>query len=89
MRKNAYMSTTSTNDESRISRRRRPNPIPPEQRDVVDVETTANLLDISRRTIYALIATGELQSVKVRARRLIPRRAREELIERLLAEGGK
>ena len=89
MRKNAYMSTTSTNDESRISRRRRPNPIPPEQRDAVDVETTANLLGVSRRTIYKLISTGELQSIKVRGRRLIPRRTRKQLIERLLAEGAK
>ena len=68
-------------------RNRRANPIPPEQRDAVDVETTANLLGVSRRTIYKLISTGEIQSVKVRGRRLIPRRAREQLIERLLAEG--
>ena len=71
----------------RRQRNRRANPIPPEQRDAVDVETTANLLGVSRRTIYKLISTGELQSVKVRGRRLIPRRAREQLIERLLAEG--
>ncbi len=83
------MGTLPTTDEESGSRPRRPNPIPPEQRDAVDVETTANLLGVSRRTIYKLISTAELQSVKVRGRRLIPRRAREQLIERLLAEGAK
>ena len=81
------METSQAADEKTCKRRRRHNPIPPEQRDTVGVETTANLLGISRRTIYELISTGELQSVKVRGRRLIPRRAREQLIERLLAEG--
>ena len=76
-------------DEKARTRQRRHNPIPPEQRDAVDVETTADLLGVSRRTIYELISTGEIQSVKVRSRRLIPRRAREELIERLLAESAK
>lgn len=80
------MDATQTTDEEICSRPRRTNPIPPEQRDAVDVETTANLLGVSRRTIYKLISTGEIQSVKVRGRRLIPRRAREDLIERLLAD---
>ena len=81
------MDCAQTTDEKTRSRPRRPNPIPPEQRDAVGVETTANLLGVSRRTIYELISTGEIQSVKVRGRRLIPRRAREDLIERLLADG--
>ena len=76
-------------DEKARTRQRRHNPIPPEQRDAVGVETTANLLGVSRRTIYKLISTGDLQSVKVCGRRLIPRCAREQLIERLLAEGAK
>ena len=83
------MGTLPTTDEESGSRPRRPNPIPPEQRDAVDVETTGDLLDVSRRTIYELISTGELQSIKVRGRRLIPRRAREQLIEQLLAAGAK
>ena len=81
------METSQAADEKTRKRRRRHNPIPPEQRDAVGVETTANLLGISRRTIYELISTGELQSIKVCGRRLIPRCAREQLIDRLLAEG--
>ena len=81
------MDASQTSNEETRTRRRRANPIPPELRDAVDVETTANLLGVSRRTIYKLISTGEIQSVKVRGRRLIPRRAREDLIERLLDDG--
>lgn len=81
------MNTLQTTDKKTRTRRRRRNPIPPEQCDAVGVETTADLLGVSRRTIYELISTGELQSVKVCGRRLIPRRAREQLIERLLADG--
>jgi excisionase family DNA binding protein len=69
-----------------LEKQRRRNPIPPEQRDAVDVNTTAALLGVSRRTIYDLIARGELASVKIGARRLIPRRARLDLLERRLAE---
>ena len=83
------MDTSQAADEKTRKRRRRHNPIPPEQRDAVGVETTANLLGISRRTIYELISSGDLKSIKVCGRRLIPRCAREQLIERLLAEGAK
>lgn len=70
-------------------RNRRVNHVPPEQRDATDVNTTADLLGVSRRTVYDLIATRELESIKIRGRRLIPRRSREKLIERLLTEGAK
>ena len=73
-------------DTTRTPRQRRRNLVSPEQRDAVDVNTTAQLLGVSRRTVYHLIASRELKSIKIRGRRLIPRRAREEFVERLLTE---
>lgn len=70
-------------------RNRHVNLVPPEQRDAVDVNTTADLLGVSRRLIYDLLATGELESIKIGGRRLVPRRARERLIERRLEEAAK
>ena len=65
------------------SRSRRLNPIPPEQRLAVGVETAANLLSISRRHLYELIAEDRLVSAKIGARRVIL----VAEIERFLAEG--
>jgi excisionase family DNA binding protein len=64
-------------------RRRSENPVPIDERDATDVNTTAFLLGVSRRTIYSLIADGTLRTIKIRRRRLVPRSERE----RLLAHG--
>lgn len=78
-----HMDAHAGNAKRPRRRARRANPIPPEQRDATDVETTAALLGVSRRTIYELITDGTLRSIKIRGRRLIPRSERE----RLAAEG--
>lgn len=49
----------------------------------VSVPEAARLLSTTRRTIYNLINDGELKSVKVRDRRLIPYAE----VERLAREG--
>ena len=74
--------------KSASTRRRCPNPIPPEQRDATDVDTAAALLGVSRRALYDLISTGEIESIKIGARRLIPRSARQRLLERLSGKDG-
>lgn len=47
-----------------------------------DVDEAAHDLRISRRQIFRLIATGELDSLKVGARRMITTRSIEALIDR-------
>jgi excisionase family DNA binding protein len=47
------------------------------------VKDAARLIGVSRATLYVLISTGRLRTVKIRKRRLVPR---EALLE-LLAEG--
>ena len=49
------------------------------------VEEAARLIGVSRATLYVLISAGELRTIKIRKRRLVPRDA---LLE-LLATGGK
>jgi excisionase family DNA binding protein len=49
------------------------------------VKNAARLIGVSRAILYLLIATGELRTVKIRNRRLVPRQA---LLE-LLAVGAK
>jgi excisionase family DNA binding protein len=46
----------------------------------VSVAKAAELLDLSRRTVWAMIASGELASVRVRARVLVPMHALRELV---------
>src|SRR6185312_15703659 len=41
-------------------------------RGAYSVEEAARALSLSRRTAYRLIATGELRTVKLRGRRLVP-----------------
>lgn len=50
------------------------------------VEEAAELLRISRWKVYDLIRTNELRSVKIGGRRLVPQRAIEEYVTRLLDE---
>lgn len=43
--------------------------------ELVSVKGTAQLLGVSRATVYNLLSSGELESVKIGSRRLIPRSA--------------
>jgi len=46
----------------------------------VSVDEAARLLGVGRSTMFALLESGQVRSVKVGARRLVPRRALEELV---------
>ena len=45
-------------------------------------EAVAERLSISRATVYQLIASGDLESIKLGRSRRIPARALEEFVER-------
>lgn len=51
-------------------------------------EEVAHTLHVSRRKIYTLIRTGEIDSVKIGKCRRITRVALENFIERLINEAG-
>lgn len=53
---------------------------------LVNPEEAARVLGIGRTRTYALIASGELQSVKLGRARRIPRTALEDYVARLVAE---
>jgi excisionase family DNA binding protein len=44
------------------------------------VKEAARLMGVSRATLYVLISTGTLRTVKIRKRRLVPRQALLELL---------
>jgi excisionase family DNA binding protein len=46
------------------------------------IAEAAEVIKLSRTTIYALMESGELPYTKIGKRRLIPRRALSELMER-------
>lgn len=48
----------------------------------VSVDSAARSLGISRRSLFNLIARGEIRSVKIGGRRLIPVAQLHELVER-------
>lgn len=52
-----------------------------------DLDEAANLLNVSRRTVETLVHAGELPSVKIRRRRLIPHRALQAYIRRKVQGG--
>ncbi len=54
----------------------RPAPVPLS----VSVEEAARLLGLGRSNLFKLMESGELRSVKVGSRRLVPRRALEEFL---------
>lgn len=55
----------------------------------VSVDEAARLIGVGRSTMFALLDSGEIRSVKVGARRLVPRRALEEFVsERGVPEAG-
>jgi excisionase family DNA binding protein len=53
---------------------------------LIPVEEAARLLGIGRSTTYDLIRSGQLRSVKIGKRRLVPAFAVDEAIERLSQE---
>jgi excisionase family DNA binding protein len=48
----------------------------------------APILGVGRTTAYQLVADGEIETVKVGSRRLIPAQALSDFVNRLRAEGG-
>ena len=50
---------------------------------LLKVEEVAEMLNLGRSKLYSYILSGELRSVKVGRRRLIPRDAVHEFVERL------
>jgi excisionase family DNA binding protein len=57
------------------------------QRLLYTPDTAGAILDVGRTTIYALIASGELKSVKIGRSRRIPASALEDYINKLTADG--
>ena len=56
----------------------------PDLKLLLTVEDAAELLSIGRTNAFRLIKDGELQSVKIGARRLVPRASVEAYVHRLL-----
>ncbi|MEA2581354.1 MAG: hypothetical protein QOE83_2246 [Actinomycetota bacterium] len=54
---------------------------------LLKADRAAEVLDTSRTRIYELIASGELESVRLGGTRRIPQAALVDLVERLRAEG--
>jgi excisionase family DNA binding protein len=50
-------------------------------------EETAGVMGITRTAVYAMLRGGELSSVKIGRRRLIPRTVIEAYVARLIAAG--
>lgn len=53
-----------------------------ERRELLNAREAANELNISERKTRELLATGELRSIRIGSRRLIPRKAIEDFIAR-------
>ncbi|MBX7159946.1 MAG: helix-turn-helix domain-containing protein [Acidimicrobiia bacterium] len=53
----------------------------------IDLKTAATILGICRSNVHKLIQTGELESVKLGARRLIPVDALDVFIDQLRSGG--
>ncbi len=53
-----------------------------------NVESTMARLNVGRSTVFELIASGELRSVKVGRRRLIPEQAIRDFVARLDEQAG-
>ncbi len=47
------------------------------------ITEAASLLGLGRTKVYELVAAGELESVKVGTRRLVPHQALEAFVDRL------
>jgi excisionase family DNA binding protein len=57
-----------------------PQEVPFELR-AFDVPATAAALDVSVRTVVRMIRSGQLQSIKLRGRRVVPGRAIRKVLE--------
>jgi excisionase family DNA binding protein len=53
-----------------------------------DVQEVAEMLRVSRMTIYRAISAGELRAVRIRGRLLIPARVIEALVSSAAGEDG-
>lgn len=62
------------------------NAVPLSERLALTVSETAAMLGISRSKAYELVGTGELPSVRLGDRLIVPRRQLEERLEQLLAQ---
>jgi len=56
----------------------------PDAPKLLSVEETAGYLNLSERSIRSLIAGGELRSLKVKRRRLVPVSALEDFVQKRL-----
>lgn len=50
------------------------------------IEDAAEVLGVGRTTMYRLVAEGEVESIAIGSRRLIPRESIEDFLSRKLAE---
>ena len=55
---------------------------------LLDMKEVAATLNVGRSTAFALVASGELRSVTIGRRRLVPETALAEFIENLTSGGG-
>lgn len=55
-------------------------------RRLLDMYEVATALNVGRSTAFAVVLSGELRSVKVRGRRLVPVEAIDEYIARLATD---
>lgn len=53
---------------------------------LLNVEEAAELAGIGRTILYERLLSGDIASVKIGRRRLVPRAAVEEYVQRLLSE---
>jgi excisionase family DNA binding protein len=53
---------------------------------LLSIEQVIEALGVSRTTVYQLLVSGKLRSIKINRRRLIPREAIDELIAVLSKE---
>lgn len=60
-----------------------PTPLNPNLKTCLSIEDTALQLGIGRTSVYALIKSGQLGSVKLGRRRVVPATAIEAMITRM------
>jgi excisionase family DNA binding protein len=58
--------------------------VPAERRVLLRVEEAAKAMSIGRTTMYQLIASGEIETVTIGARRLVPLKAIERYVDSLM-----
>lgn len=60
--------------------------VPFSERRCLSVEQTAEYLGLGRTTVFNMLRAGELQTLKIGARRLILRASADAFIEKQIAE---